>query len=199
MVDAATEFRKNGFNDADSAQLAQIATLFSNVADEEISAADSASFIISQMIAFGIEADNAIGIIDRVNEVANEFSVSSGDLSTALGIVASTSAAMGNSIDETLGVVTAITEQTRNASKSARAANTIFSRLAQITDSSSDTGKKLTEIYNGLGIALYDNEGQMRSTYDILSDLSGQWDGLDKNTQQYIAQISAGETSPLQG
>lgn len=115
------EFRKNGFNDADSAQLAQIATMFTNVADEEISAADSASFIISQMIAFGIEADNAIGIIDRVNEVANEFSVSSGDLSTALGIVASTSAAMGNSIDETLGVVTAITEQTRNASKSARA------------------------------------------------------------------------------
>lgn len=95
--------------------------MFTNVADEEISAADSASFIISQMIAFGIEADNAIGIIDRVNEVANEFSVSSGDLSTALGIVASTSAAMGNSIDETLGVVTAITEQTRNASKSARA------------------------------------------------------------------------------
>ena len=26
MVDAATEFRKNGFNDEDSAQLAQIAT-----------------------------------------------------------------------------------------------------------------------------------------------------------------------------
>lgn len=198
MVNAATEFRKNGFNDEDSATLAQVATMFSNVSDEEISAADSASFIISQMIAFGIEAENASSIIDKVNETANSFSVSSGDLATALGIVASTSAAMGNSIDETLGIVTAITEQTRNASKSARTANTVFSRLAQITDESSETGQKLTEIYEGLDIALYDSTGQMRDTYDILSELASKWDGLDKNTQQYIAQVSAG-TNQLNG
>ena len=192
MVEAATEFRKNGFNDSDAATLAKTATMFQNVSDEAISAGESASFIISQMIAFGIEAENAQSIIDKVNEVANRFSVSSGDLSKALGIVASTSAAMGNSIDQTLGVVTAITEQTRNASKSARAANTIFSRLAQVVDENSDTGKKLTEIYNNLGIALYDSSGQMRSTYDILADLASQWGSLDKNTQQYIAITSAG-------
>lgn len=192
MVEAATEFRKNGFNDSDAATLAKTATMFQNVSDEVISAGDSASFIISQMIAFGIEAENAQSIIDKVNETANRFSVSSGDLSKALGIVASTSSAMGNSIDQTLGVVTAITEQTRNASKSARAANTIFSRLAQVVDENSDTGKKLTEIYNNLGIALYDSSGQMRSTYDILADLASKWDSLDKNTQQYIAITSAG-------
>ena len=186
------EFRKNGFNDSDAATLAKTATVFQNVSDEAISAGESASFIISQMIAFGIEAENAQSIIDKVNETANKFSVSSGDLSKALGIVASTSSAMGNSIDQTLGVVTAITEQTRNASKSARAANTIFSRLAQVVDENSDTGKKLTEIYNNLGIALYDNSGQMRSTYDILADLASKWDSLDKNTQQYIAITSAG-------
>lgn len=199
MVEAATEFRKNGFNDEDSAILATVATKFSNVADEAISAGESASFIISQMIAFGIEAENAESIIDKVNETANSFSVSSGNLATALGIVASTSAAMGNSLDETLGIVTAITEQTRNASKSARAANTIFARLAQVVDENSDTGKQLTDIYNGLGIALYDSNGQMRSTYDILHDLSKEWGSLDKNTQQYIAITSAGEISPLQG
>ena len=192
MVDAATEFRKNGFNDSDAATLAKTATMFQNVSDEAISAGESASFIISQMIAFGIEAKDAQSIIDKVNETANKFSVSSGDLSKALGIVASTSSAMGNSIDQTLGVVTAITEQTRNASKSARAANTIFSRLAQVVDENSDTGKKLTEIYNNLGIALYDSSGQMRSTYDILADLASKWDSLDKNTQQYIAITSAG-------
>lgn len=192
MVDAAGEFRKNGFNDQDAAILAKTAAMFQNVSDEAISAGDSASFIISQMIAFGIEAENAQSIIDKVNEVANRFSVSSGDLSKALGIVASASAAMGNSIDQTLGVVTAITEQTRNASKSARAANTIFSRLAQVVDENSDVGQKLTGIYNSLGIALYDSSGQMRSTYDILADLASQWGSLDKNTQQYIAITSAG-------
>lgn len=187
------EFRKNGFNDSDAATLAKTATMFTNVADEAMSAGDSASFIISQMIAFGIETKDAQSIIDKVNETANQFSVSSGDLATALGIVASTSSAMGNSIDQTLGVVTAITEQTRSASKSARAANTIFSRLAQVVDENSDTGAKLTEIYKSLGIALYDSSGQMRSTYDILADLASQWGSLDKNTQQYIAITSAGK------
>lgn len=98
------EFRKNGFNDSDAATLAKTATMFQNVSDEAISAGDSASFIISQMIAFGIEAKDAQSIIDKVNQTSNEFSVSSGDLAQALGIVASTSSAMGNSLDETLGL-----------------------------------------------------------------------------------------------
>lgn len=64
--------------------------------------------------------------------------------------------------------------------------------MAQVVDENSDTGKQLTEIYNDLDISLYDATGQMRSTYDILHDLSKEWGSLDKNTQQYIAITSAG-------
>ena len=192
MVEAATEFRKNGFNDSDAATLAKTATVFQNVSDEAISAGDSASFIISQMIAFGIEAKDAQSIIDKVNQTSNEFSVSSGDLAKALGIVASTSSAMGNSLDETLGMVVAMTEQTRSASKSARGLNTISSRLSQVLDDTSDTGKKLVAIYDDLGISLEDSSGQMRSTYDILNDLHDVWGTLDTDTQKYIALTSSG-------
>lgn len=190
------EFRKNGFNDQDAAQLAKISSMFQNVADESISAGDSASFIISQLIAFnqttGDVAANATHIIDSVNEVANSFSVSSGDLSKALGIVASSSGAMGNSMEETLGMTVAITEQTRNATKAARSLNTIFARLSQTTDENSDTGKALVAIYDQLGISLTGTDGQLRSSFDILTDLSKQWGNLDKNTQNYIALTSAG-------
>ena len=196
MVNAATEFRKNGFNDKDAAQLAEISSMFQNVADESISAGDSASFIISQLIAFnqasGDVAANATHIIDSINEVANSFAVSSGDLSKALSIVASTSGAMGNSMEETLGMTVAITEQTRNATKAARSLNTIFARLSQTTDANSDTGKALVAIYDQLGISLTDTDGQLRSSFDILTDLSKQWGNLDKNTQNYIALTSAG-------
>ena len=70
MVESATEFRKNGFNDEDAAQLGQIASMYQNVSDEAISAGDSASFIIAQMTAFGIEAENAEHIIDAVDLLA---------------------------------------------------------------------------------------------------------------------------------
>ena len=106
---------------------------------------------------------------------------------------------MGNSMEETLGLMTAITEQTRNVSKSARGLNTIFSRLSQVLDDASSTGAALTEIYNDLGIALYDAEGQMRPMYDILGDLAAQWKSLDTNTQQYIALTSAGTIVLIQG
>lgn len=79
--------------------------MYQNVSDEAISASDSASFIIAQMVAFGIEAENASHIIDAVNETANSFAVSSGQLANSLGIVSSTSAAMGNSMEETLGII----------------------------------------------------------------------------------------------
>lgn len=69
MVEAATQFRKSGFSDEDSAKLASLAEEFRNVADEEISAADSASFIIAQMKAFNIEVGDAEHILDAVNEV----------------------------------------------------------------------------------------------------------------------------------
>lgn len=120
MLEAATEYRKNGFNDDDAATLGLVATQFQNIADEAISAGDSASFIISQLIAFNMEAEDATHIIDSVNQVANTYSVSSGELAQGLGIVASTSAAMGNSMEETLGLMTAITEQTRSVNKAAR-------------------------------------------------------------------------------
>lgn len=192
MVEAVTEFRKNSFNDEDSANLAYVASLLQNVADEQMSAGDAASFLIAEIKAFNIEAEDAMTIIDQINEVSNNFAVSSGDLVKSLGIVASTSAAVGNSMSETLAMTTAITQQTRNASKAARGLNTIFSRYSQILDDTSSTGKKLTEIFDGLNIALYDQDGQIRSTYDILKDLAGEWGNLSKNEQEYIALTSSG-------
>lgn len=70
MVEAATEFRKNGFNDEDAAQLGQLATLYQNVADEAISAGESASFLIAQMTAFDIDASGADHIVDAVDLLA---------------------------------------------------------------------------------------------------------------------------------
>lgn len=64
------EFRKNGFNDDDAATLGLVATQFQNIADEAISAGDSASFIISQLIAFNQEAEDATHIIDAVDSLA---------------------------------------------------------------------------------------------------------------------------------
>ena len=44
--------------------------MYQNVSDEAISAGDSASFLISQMIAFDIPAEKAEHIVDAVDLLA---------------------------------------------------------------------------------------------------------------------------------
>lgn len=192
MVEAATEFRKSGFSDEDAANLALVATMYQNVADESISAADSAGFIIAQMKAFNIEAEDATHIIDAVNEVSNRYAVSSADLANNLGKVSAALAVGGVSFEETLGMMTAITEITRNASTASRGLVSVQSRFNQIIDETSSTGKKLTAFYDKHGIAIKDQDGQLRNLYDVLKDTAGIWDTLDENEQKYFLNIQAG-------
>jgi hypothetical protein len=43
--------------------------MYQNIADSELSAGDAASYIISQMKAFNISAEDSMQIIDKTNEV----------------------------------------------------------------------------------------------------------------------------------
>ena len=132
-------------------------------------------------------------IADALNEVANNFAVGTGDLATGLKVVASSSAGMNNSFEQTIGLMTAITEQTKNASKASRGLNSIMANLAQVLDDASSNGKKITEIFEQLGVEMYEN-GQLKSGYDLLAGLAEKWDTLDNNSQKYIATTVAGTT-----
>ena len=192
MVEAATSFRKNSFNDNDSATLAKVATTFQNVSYEAISASESADFIIAQMKAFNIEAGDAEHIIDAVNAVSNSYAVSSGKLAKNLGNMSSALAVGNNSFEESLGLLTAGVEVTRNASKVSRALVSIQSRLNQVIDESSSTGQALTEWYKEHNIAILDQQGQLRSLYDVLTDVAKIWPTLTKNEQAYYLNQQAG-------
>ena len=98
----------------------------------------------------------------------------------------------GNSIEETTGMLTAMVEITQSAGKSSRGLRQTITRMTQMLDETSSNGQKLKQIYSDLNIEVTDSEGNLRSTYDILSDLSEVWDTLSSNEQQYIALTSSG-------
>ena len=68
----------------------------------------------------------------------------------------------------------------------------IQSRLNQVVDESSSTGKQLIELYKEQNIALFDQNGQLRDTYDILKDLAAVWPTLTRNQQAEFALAQAG-------
>lgn len=110
MVQIATEFKRSGFSDEESAKLAQVASMYQNIADEELSAADASAVLISQMKAFQKEGITAEHVIDSINEVANRNAVSSGDIGRGLTQAGAALSTYGNNFNETIGLITAGTE-----------------------------------------------------------------------------------------
>lgn len=197
MVDAAAEFKKSGYSDEDAKQLAIIAQMYTNVADEALSAGEGANFIIAQMKAFNLEASEASHIIDAVNNVSNNLAVSSSDLATNIGNASAALAQGGNTYEEALALMTGIVEITRSGAKASRGLVSIQSRYNQLVDESSDTGKALSEWYEKHNIAIYDQAGQLRTLYSVLGDVAKIWPDLTKNERAYYLNQQAGRCAPL--
>lgn len=101
--------------------------------------------------------------------------------------------ATGNvTYEQSVGLMTAMTEITRNGAKSARGLVSIQSRYNQIIDESSSTGKKLTQWYKDHNIAIKDQNGQLRSFYDVGKDVADIWDTLSDNEKKYYLNTQAG-------
>lgn len=190
MTNSATIFKRTGATDEEAKELARLAEMYRNVADSEISSAEASGFLVSQMKAFGIQAENSIHILDGVNEVANHFATSTDDLQTALTKSASALATAGNSYEQTIALVTSGVEVMQGQ------AGTVGNGLRTIAINVANLATKQNELVvaNGkFSISLKDTNGEIRSTYDILSDLAQNWDKLNKAEQNAIAVQLAGK------
>lgn len=183
MVSAASMFRKSGFNDSDAAILAKVAASYQNVADTAVSAEDAAASIVSQIRAFGEDASFATHVIDAYNEVANNFSVGTNDLSKAMEIAASGMATYGNSFEQVIGLVTSGTEIMQGrSSQVARGLSTIAARIVKNQDALAE-----------YGITVENVDGSLKSTFDVLSELKPKWDSMTDAQRTALGDTIAGQ------
>lgn len=190
MVNSATVFKRTGATDEQAKELAKVAEMYRNVADSEVSSAEASSFLVSQMKAFNITAENSMHIIDSVNSVANNFAVNTNDLQTALSKSASSMATAGNSYEETIALVEAGTAVMQNN------AGTVGNGLRTIAINIANLATKSDEFVAANGkvkISLKDENGEIKNTYQVLEELSQNWDNLSRAEQNSIAVTMAGK------
>lgn len=195
MVDAATAFAKAGYKD-NALELGTVAAMYTNIADEAIDAADAADMIIAQMKAFNIEAEDSIHIIDAINEVSNNFAVSSADISRNLGKASAVMANAGNSMEQYIGLMTAATEVTRNASKAANGLKTLTLRLQGMNDEGEEdleVQAQMEALFQKLGISVYKANGELKNTYEILEALAPVYKELTNAEKAYVTETIAGK------
>mgnify|MGYP002518712026 FL=1 len=108
-VNATADFARLGYNLTDSTALAEAALVYKNVGDgiEDIgTASESLISTIKAFERFGESANDAMSIVDRFNEVGNNFAISSEGIGEALQRSASALATAGNSLNESIALVT---------------------------------------------------------------------------------------------
>ena len=182
MTEAATGWLKAGYSEEDAALLSKYSALLQNTADEQISAADATSILVSQLKAYHMEAEEAIKVTDIINAVSAQQAVSSADISQGLTVASAAMATFGNSIEETTALLTAGTTIFQGrSSQVARGLNMIATRVA-----------KNEEELAKYGVSINDANGQLRSTYDILVDLAPAWNSMSKAEQVALGNTLAG-------
>ena len=191
FVNATADFARLGYNIEQASELAKAASVYYNVGDELDNIGEASDSIISTMHGFGIEASNAMEIVDKFNEVGNNFAISSSGIGQALLRSASAMAEAGNTIDESIGLITAANSVVQNPETVGTAMKTLSLRIrgakVELEDAGEDVDgmassvselqKKLLALTGGKVNIMLD-ENTFKNTTEILREMSAVWDDM---------------------
>ena len=173
MIEAATEFKRAGYDLDNSLEMGDAALVMTNVADGITQTSDAASTLISVLNGFNVDESSVMSIVDKMNSVSNQSPVGFDNLTDGLERVSGTMNQAGNSIDQTIGLLTGGFTQLRNMEKVSTGLITISQRLRAIDEDGEEIdglSAELGKAFGSIGINIEDANGDLRSTYDILSD-----------------------------
>lgn len=187
VIDATTLFAQAGYDAKDALDLGEQAIMLQNVSEAGASASDSASTLIATLKAFNMDASQSSHVVDALNAVSNKYAVSVSDLSKAISKSSASMAAGNNTLEQTFGLVTAGTEILREPGRVANGLSTITARLTAKNDD------YIASITGGMGV-IDENTGELRSTFEILQDLSKAWENLSSVEKQELTETVAGKT-----
>lgn len=203
-ITSSADFARLGYNFDQSQELAKVANIYNVVGDEIADVNEATQSIISTMKAFGIEADNSISIVDKFNEVGNNFAISSGGIGEAMTRSASSMAAANNTMDETIALITAANTVVQDAPRVGNAFKTISMRIrgaeTELEEAGLDaegmaesTAKLREEIMALSGVDIMIDDDTFKSTYQIMDELSAKWQDLTDIQQASITELIAGK------
>lgn len=203
VVNATADFARLGYDITAAQGLAEAAIIYSNVGDDISSIDDASNSIISSMKAFGLEAD-PMSIVDKFNEVSNNFAITSGGIGEALQRSASSFATAGNTIDEAIALITAANTVVQNPESVGTAFKTMTMRIRGSTTELEAAGEEVDEyvksaskmreeIQNLTGVDIMRDESTYKNTYQILQEISKVFGNLADVDKANVLEILFGK------
>lgn len=204
LVNSTADWKRLGYTDKDSEELARVSALMANVGDQIDNATTASSYLISAMQGFGLVADDAERLLDCMNQIANTEPVSMNDLGIIMQKSSAAMSAAGNTYQETLSLAAAVNGVLQDADTSGtylktlsmylRASKTDAENAGIATDGMASSVSELrSELKQLAGVDIMKDDNTFKSTYQIMKELSEVWKGLSDTTQANITELISGK------
>lgn len=204
LVSSTADWKRLGYTDKDSEELARVSALMANVGDQIDNTTTAFSYLISAMQGFGLVADDAERLLDCMNQIANTEPVSMNDLGIIMQKSSAAMSAAGNTYQETLSLAAAVNGVLQDADTSGtylktlsmylRASKTDAENAGIATDGMADSVSELrSELKQLAGVDIMKDNNTFKSTYQIMKELSEVWKDLSDTTQANITELISGK------
>lgn len=170
-LESTAFFKQAGFDINDSLLLTQNA--LDLVIAGDLEAAQASGILVSALKGFKSPAEDAIRLIDVLNEVSNNYATDVEQLGIGVSKVSPITQQLGFTMEETAGLVTPIIEVFRSGDEAAVALKTGLSKLV-------DDSKPVQDALASIGVAQKDANGNLRSGRDIYLDVAKAFQTVDE-------------------
>lgn len=192
FASAVEQWVTAGYNLKQSNRLAKTSVMGSFVGEVPVN--DMVRYMSVPLKAFNKEGLKSTDIVNAMNQVSNKHAIEMDDLGQAYQKASSTMAATGTTFAQTTGIITAAQEGTRAGGEAIGTAfKTISANLAQIGSGLTGQAKNKDKFFNGLGVQLKDSKGNLKSTYQIMDQLSKKWKTMSKSEKNTAALYAGGK------
>lgn len=177
-----TLIAQNGFDEKQTEQLARTALMAKNVEQSFQSASQAQELMTGAILNYGMAAEDAERLLDRLNEVSNNFPTTSKKLLEGINRVGATAKNAGVDIDELIGYLTVLNQA---GFSGAVAGNAIKSFISY---ASRPIAIDKLEKYVGV---MKQADGEMMDFPELLSKIAAQWDNLSDAERNEVTQAIA--------
>lgn len=203
-INSTADWKRLGYSDEDAENMATYSTLLKNVGDEIDDVNTSSSYLISTMQGFGLLADQAEDVVNKIDAVANTQPVTAKDLGEILTRSSAAMSAANNTLEETIALGTAANAVIQDADTVGTTLKSLSMYLRAAKSDAENAGVEVDGMANSVselrselksltGVDIMLDSKNFKSTYQIMKELSQVWSGLSDVTQANVTEMIGGK------
>ncbi len=206
VIDSTAEWSRLGYTLDESQELAKWSTVLSNIGDGIDSASDAASYLVSILKGFRMEADEVEHVVNVLNSVGNNEPISESGIAEALVRSASALSAAGNTFEESVALITSANSVLQDPDTVGTTLKTISMYLrasktdaeafgVSVDDMAGSVSELRSELKSLTGVDIMKDAAgtEFKSTYQILKEISAVWDKLTDVSKANVTEMLGGK------